>query len=449
MNIAYVCADLGIPVLGNKGASVHVREFSDALVALGHTVHVISAAAAVRGDAHPTGLSANAMRATLTVVEPSEAAHTMARSLAAQLLRVGWQRNPKHLTSELDHLLTDGEFVQQALPILRDFQPDLLIARHAIFSVAGQELARALGCPYVLEVNAPLVEERRRYWELTLDRIAEAAERTAFADVDLLVAVSEGVRSYVLRCGAPPQRVIVLPNGVDLTRFHPEVDATEVRRRYGLEGRVVLGFAGSLKPWHGVDQLLRAFAGVRTLLRGQYLGSARGDAGQGVPHLLIIGDGPQRAQLNDLCQALGVSDAVTFTGAVAHHEVPAHLAAIDIAVAPYLASDGFYFSPLKVMEYLAMGRAIVAPALGQIPSLLQGPEGVYGLLYQPDDMQGFTTALLQLVRDGAMRRTLGRRAAAQARRHCSWQTVAQQIITRVMPPGGRTGPVPVKERVPA
>ena len=448
MNIAYVCADLGIPVLGNKGASVHVREFSDALVALGHTVRVISAAAAVRGDAGAPGQSANIMRAPLTVVEPSDAAFAMARSLAAQLLRVGWQRNPKHLTSELDHLLADGEFVQQALPILRQFQPDLLIARHAIFSVAGQELAHTLGCPYVLEVNAPLVEERRRYWELSLDRIAEVAERTAFADVDLLVAVSEGVRNYVLRCGAPKERVVVLPNGVDVARFSPDVDATEVRRRYGLEGRVVLGFAGSLKPWHGVDQLMRAFANVRTLLAARSPRSG-GTAEQGVPHLLIIGDGPQRAQLSELSQELQLGDAVTFTGTVAHHEVPAHLAAIDIAVAPYLASDGFYFSPLKVMEYLAMGRAIVAPALGQIPSLLQGPEGVCGLLYQPDDMQGLTTALLRLARDGALRQTLGTRAAAQARRNCSWQTVAQQIITRAMLAGNRTALVPSKERVPA
>jgi len=449
MNIAYVCADLGIPVLGNKGASVHVREFSDALVALGHTVQVISAAAAVRGDAGAPGQSANTMRAPLTVVEPSEAAFELARSLAAQLLRVGWQRNPRHLTSELDHLLADGEFVQQALPILRAFQPDLLIARHAIFSVAGQELARTIGCPYVLEVNAPLVEERRRYWDLSLDRIAEAAERTAFADVDLLVAVSEGVRNYVLRCGAPKERVVVLPNGVDVARFSPDVDASEVRRRYGLEGKVVLGFAGSLKPWHGVDQFLRAFANVRTLLAAQDARNAAGAPQQSVPHLLILGDGPQRAQLSALSQELHLGDAVTFTGVIAHHEVPAHLAAIDIAVAPYLASDGFYFSPLKVMEYLAMGRAIVAPALGQIPSLLHGPEGACGLLYQPDDMQGFTSALLRLARDGALRQTLGARAAAQARRNCSWQTVAQQLITRAMLTGNRTGLVPSKERVPA
>ncbi len=425
MKIAYICADQGIPVLGNKGASVHVREFTDALVELGHEVRIYSAAGAAK---HGQGANQNRARATLTILAPSKLTNDAAKLFATSLSRLGWKHDPAHLFSEVQHLLADPAFVTAALPLLHDFAPDLLIARHALFSLAGLELARALGCPCVLEVNAPLVEERRRYWGLTLKHEAEQAERTAFAGAALLVAVSEEVRTYLLHYGASIDRIAVLPNGVNLARFHPDVDGAGVRRHYGLEGQIVLGFTGSLKPWHGVDMLLRAFASVRVALRQR--GSDR-EQKEAALHLLIVGDGPQRELLMRLSHELGVREQVTFTGALPHAEIPAHLAAFDIAVAPYLSSDGFYFSSLKVMEYLAMGRATVAPLLGHIPALLQGVDGPCGLLYRADDQQELATALLRLINNAELRQVLGARAAEQARQRYSWQQVAQHILARV------------------
>ncbi len=418
MKIAYICADPGIPVLGNKGASVHVREFTDALVELGHQVRIVSAAGT-------TDDAPNETRAALTVLAPSEQLKRAASIIARGIARLDASHDHTHLVSEVMHILADPAFSQAALPLLRDFAPDLIIARHALFSAAGLELARALDCPCVLEVNAPLVEERRRYWGLTLEREAEDIERAVFTSVDQIVAVSEGVRAYLLQYGAPRERMVVLPNGVNLAHFHPLVDGSAVRRRYALEDKLVIGFSGSLKPWHGVDMLMRAFASINNVL------SRRAPTNGAALHLLIIGHGPQREQLEQLAQELGVSAAVTFTGAVPHSDIPTYLAAVDVAVAPYLSSDGFYFSPLKVMEYLAMGRAIVAPMLGQLPSLLQGAMGACGLLYPPDDQHELAVALFRVISDAALRRELGARAAAQARLRSSWQTIANQIIERI------------------
>ncbi len=423
MKIAYVCADPGVPVLGNKGASIHVREFTEALVEMGHQVHIYSVSGTANGAA---ALQPNTTRAALTVLPPSEDTRRTASLFASGLARLDSQHDHTHLFSEAQHILADPEFINTALPLMRDFAPDLLIARHALFSKAGLTLARSLDCPCVLEVNAPLIEERRRYWGLTLEREAEAVERTVFAGVDQLVAVSEGVRAYLLRYDAPFDRIVVLPNGVNLAHFHPEVDGSPVRHRYELEGKLVIGFSGSLKPWHGVDLLLRAFASVYNTL------SRREQAGGAMPHLLIIGDGPQREQLMQLSHELEVSAAVTFTGVVPHAEIPVYLAALDIAVAPYVFSDEFYFSPLKVMEYLAMGRATIAPRLGQLPSLLQSIAGPCGLLYSADNQHELAAALLRLSDDGELRRRLGTRAAAQARLRPSWQTIAQQIIERAV-----------------
>ena len=420
MKIAYICADPGVPVLGNKGASVHVREFTNALVELGHQVHIYGAAGvAIDG----VNLGANTTRAALTVLAPSEQTRSTARLLADGMARLT-SRDPFHLFLELLRVAADPEFVNAARPLARDFAPDLVIARHALFSTAGLALARSSNCPCVLEVNAPLVDERRRYWDLFLDREAEQIESQVFAGVDLLIAVSEGVRAYLQRYDAPRERIVVLPNGVNLSRFRPNLNGDAVRRRYGLEGKVVIGFAGSLKPWHGVDLLLRAFTSVYHVLHRHEKTGSEGLA------LFIVGDGPQRAHLEQLSQELGVSEAVTFTGAVPHSEMPEHLAAIDIAVAPYLGSDGFYFSPLKVMEYMAMGRATIAPMLGQIPSLLQDATGACGLLYPADDQHELARSLLRLVNDGELRQELGTRAATQAQLRSSWQTIARQIVER-------------------
>ncbi len=421
MKIAYICADPGIPVLGNKGASVHVREFTDALVEMGHQVQIYGAAGTFDGE---SGQGPNKTRATLTVLAPSEQVRNKAEAITVKVSRLDSKHEYPHLFSELLHLLADSEFVNVALPPLRKFNPDIIIARHTLLSMAGSTLARALGCPCVLEVNAPLVEERRRYWDLTLEREAEAIERAAFSEADLLVAVSEGVRTYLLRYGAPRERILVLPNGVNLASFHPEVECSEVRRRYKLDDKLVIGFAGSLKPWHGVDTLMKAFASIRNILSGRNEFSVR-------LQLLVIGDGPQREQLAQLSRELKLDEVVTFTGPIPHDEMPAHLAALDIAVAPYLSSDGFYFSPLKVMEYLAMGLPVVAPRLGQIPSLLRSGNAPCGLIYPPDDQHELASALLTLIRDAGLRRQLGARGAVQARLRSSWQGIAQQIIESI------------------
>ena len=411
MKIAYICADLGIPVLGNKGASVHVREFTDALVRLGHDVRIICATSTREGVAEPE----NQPLAAVVTLPPSNEIKNAALWFAESLIRIDWPREPLHIRSEMRHVLADAEFVAHATPILHDFMPDLVIARHALFSIAGAELAQSVGCPYVLEVNAPLREERQRYWGLTLDEVAEQGERKAFAEADLIIAVSEGTRHYVLRCGGAPEKIRVFPNGVNLHRFSPTVDGTARRRALHLTDRTVIGFAGSLKPWHGLDDLLFAYAGIRAVMPDAL-------------HLLVVGDGPERAHVEQVCHQLGLDDAVELVGAVPHHEVPEYLAAMDIAVAPYLGTNGFYFSPLKVMEYLAMGLPVVAPNLGQIPSLLQSPAGPAGIVYQPEDRQELAAALLRLSRDPAERQRMGECGAAHAHQHFAWETIAEAVL---------------------
>jgi glycosyltransferase involved in cell wall biosynthesis len=361
MRLAYVCADRGVPLLGHKGASVHLRSLAAALAARGNDVIV-------------------ACR-TLEGPNPPPAGVTVRVMPASDDQQAAWTR----------------EF-------LREFEVEAVLERYSLSSGGVGEAVRAAGVPYVLEVNAPLVEEAARYRGLEDVPTWRALERTLFGSADAVIAVSGGVKDHVVAAGVSASRVFVVHNGVDVREFQRSAISGTARKGRG-EGDVVIGFAGSLKPWHGVDLLLRAFAEVA-----------------GRPRLVVVGDGPMRADLEALASSLDVASRVRFTGAVSHALMPDLLATMDIGVAPYIAQTGFYFSPLKVAEYLAAGLPVVASDQGDMREIV----GDAGLLLLPGDVGELATALARLRRDPGLRQTLS--AAAQRRAVAlDWLQVAGRV----------------------
>jgi glycosyltransferase involved in cell wall biosynthesis len=261
-----------------------------------------------------------------------------------------------------------------------------------------------LGIAHVLEVNAPLVDEAARYRGLQDVATWRARERSMLSAADALVAVSPSVRAHAIRCGVAPDRALVIHNGVDLEPFE-SMNGELVRQRYELGTTRVVGFAGSLKAWHGVDLLLRAAARLDRDVR-----------------VLIVGDGPERPRLEALAGELGIADRVVFTGAVAHHAIPDHLAAMTVAAAPYRGQSDFYFSPLKIVEYLAAGLPVVASEQGDLARLV----GKAGLMVSPDDPVALAEALDTVLADPERRRAMH----FAARRHAAgltWDAAAAQV----------------------
>ena len=361
MRVVYLCADRGIHLLGSKGASVHLRSLAVALASRGNEVTL--ACRRLDGD------------------------NTLPSTVRVEQLPPGEEEQAGWIKALLEGTLAD-----------------VLLERYSLNSGPGLQAAKRLGVRYVLEVNAPLVEEAARYRGLTETAAYAERERSLIASSDCVIAVSSGIRAHALASGAGADRVRVIPNGVDLALFR-RAGRERVRAGLGLAGQTVIGFAGSLKPWHGVLDLVAAFARLK-----------------GRVHLLLVGDGPEREAVETAAAKRRLQGRVTMIGAVPHSWVPDYLSAMDVGVAPYVPQERFYFSPLKLAEYMAVGLPVVASDQGDLAAALGGA----GLLVPPGDTARLAGTLRRLVADEPARRRLGKAARVRARA-LSWNRVAWRV----------------------
>jgi len=286
-------------------------------------------------------------------------------------------------------------------------RPDVLYERYNLFFLAGVWLKRLRGLPMILEVNAPLFEERSAHGGLALKSLARWTEEAAWRAADVVLPVTEVLAGRVRAAGVPDDRIVVVPNGAG-REFLACADPAPIRERHGLDGKLVLGFTGFVRPWHGVDRVVRWLA----------------EAGRENVALLMVGDGPARAELERLAADLGVADRVIFTGVVQREAVPGHVATFDIALQPHVVE---YASPLKLFEYMAMGKAVVAPATPNILEVLT--DGETALLFPPDEPGRLNALLDRLADDAALRAGIGARARDWiVRTDRTWEGNARTVL---------------------
>ncbi len=367
-------------IRSKDGQYVHLEELVGALRGLGHEVFIVGP----------------------TAVDNAE--------FGADAGLVAWlkRRLPRSLY-ELAEWVYGVHAYRRLTNAIATFSPDVLYERYNLFSTAGVKARRRFGLPMLLEINAPIYAERKKFDGIALDRLARASERAAWAGADVLLPVTHALAVIVRETVGASRRVEIIPNGINLDHFAGPFDVDAVRRRWSLEGKTVLGFTGFVRDWHGLDRVIAAIAE---------------DGAEHPRMLFVIGDGPARAALEAQAAALGIASRVVFTGIVPREEIPTYVSTFDIALQPAVVA---YASPLKLFEYLALGRAIVAPDQPNIREVLD--DGVNALLFDPDDPDGLTGAVERLTADEPLRERLA--AAARqtiARRGLTWVRNAERVV---------------------
>jgi glycosyltransferase involved in cell wall biosynthesis len=404
MKIGYLFTERKQAVVRDAGDSAHIQEMCRALGEAGHTVFVIAAERGRSSEGltdlavYETGRPAAAelldrarrrMRSTgdarqytkEAVIEASWNLRPIARDVSRIALAAAW----------------NTWFYWRARAIISRERPDVLYERYVPFGVVGSKLAAAFRLPLVVEMNTSFTfpTEAWHHHSPLNALVARRVERYLPRYADHVIAVSRTIQEYLICNGAPPERISVLPNAADPKAFHPDpVARRAVRRAWDLDDEcIVAGFLGSLKRWHGLEVLLEAAAILRN--RNSRV------------RFVIVGDGPLAQELVNSVKQARLEAHVSFVGPVARGGAARYLSAFDIAVAPAPVLSTFYFSPLKIFEYMATGTAVVAARYPEIETIID--EGRTGLLVSPGDPEALANGIDQLAADEHLRDELGQR----------------------------------------
>ena len=366
--------------VGSKdGQAVHIDEIVGALRALGHEVFVVGPAATQNAEfGADSGIIA-----------------TLKRRLPSSIY-------------ELLELAYSGVAFMRLWQVYRRERPDVLYERYNLYLLAGAWLKRLTGIPMMLEINSPLVLERSRFSGLANRRLASWVERTTWRSADHVLPVTNVLAGFVRDAGVPSEKITVIQNGVGAEFLSDRADGEAIRRRFDCADGVVLGFTGFVREWHGLERVIELIADSDPALN---------------LYFLIVGDGPTLEDLRRLTVKLGLERRVIFAGLVPRDQIVDYVAAFDVALQPMVVA---YASPLKLFEYMALGRAIVAPATPNILEVLTDRDAV---LFDPADPLAFRRAVEQLCADSNLRSRLGKAARNAVDRHgLTWANNARRIV---------------------
>jgi glycosyltransferase involved in cell wall biosynthesis len=378
LKIAYLCSDVGIPVLGFMGCSVHVREMANALAALGQEIIVY---APLKG-------------------EGNEFSHKI---VGAKRFKKKW------IPRDLRLILSNMNLFRACRKQFRLNSPHFIYERYGLYGWAGMRLARIFSIPLFVEINTLLAEEEKG--RLHFPGLAKVFETTILKRADAVCCNSEIMRSLLLERGIKDEKILVTPNAINLKKFNSKVDGGEIRKRYKLEEKVIVGFVGILKRLWGIYTIVEC---------AQLVFQRRNDL-----HFMVVGSGKEFEDIERLIETNGLSGRFTLTGGVSHSDIPKYIAAMDIGIAPYCRKDPFHGSAMKIFEYMAMTKPVIASAQGQIKTVIN--HGENGLLIEPDDADGLAKAILKLRGDKTKMSTMGMKARATVKNY-TWEVNARKVL---------------------
>ena len=294
---------------------------------------------------------------------------------------------------------------------------DVAFERNSLYNSGVAMACKKMNMPYVMFFDADQIAELDFMGKPLTGWLRWRAGNLLRYNLDAaqrIICVSEIAKKHLMETwGVPADKLAVLPNAVDVERFKPDPKlGAQTRASLQLIDHPLLVFVGSFYQWHDITTLLKAFALVL---------KSHSDA-----RLLMVGDGTEREAMMKLSTSLGMDGAVRFTGFVTHEEVSQYVNAADIAIVPVPAmKQEMWLSPMKLFEYMASGKAVVASAMGQVRDVIK--DGENGLLVPAGEEPALADAIDRLIKDVPLRIELGKRARETALQNHSWETYLSRL----------------------
>src|SRR3989339_2070254 len=374
---------------GRGAEGVHIREVVKALRNAGHAVFVAS----------PPGVD--------PVGNESSAGPERQMSLVSSAL--SWlSRYIPQFGFELMEMAYNLAAYRKIGGILEKEKIAFIYERYAFFCCAAAYLKKRKKVPLILEVNE--ISGIKRARGQSFRRLAKSAEKWIFRNADAIIVVSPFLKEQISAMGIESAKIHVLPNAVNDKEFDVSVENKCFSAEHNLAGKVVLGFVGSFIKWHNFGFLLNAFNELR--------GTATADMA-----LMLVGDGPLRGEVEKQVKAMGISGSVIFTGAVPHKTIPSVIKSMDICIIP---QSNDFRSPIKMFEYMAMAKPVVAPGTGPIKDVIT--DQVTGVLFEAGNKEMFVRTLKALVTDAHGRAVIGGNARKEIMEKYLWKHNAVKVL---------------------
>lgn len=397
MKIIFVNSSFGIPVEGNTGGAISIREQINAFKSLGHQIILIASAVKTKDF----NIKNKALR------------YIYLGMVTVKGALFGWAIGTYRL-------LYNVKLFYIIKSKIKKERPDFIYERYSIYGIAGLMIARKETIPFILNYESPIIYEITNFGKLRFPGIARKIESKLLLKANAIVVQTNILKDYLVAKGVDKGKIFAIPNGVNVNKFNPSLyDGNIIKDKYALRDKVVVGLSGNFRPWHGLDVLVKA--ALLALREKNNL------------HFLLVGHGQRdiRVLLKNFIRDNNIEDNVTITGNIQYDEIPLYISAMDIAVAPFLKqttakSEFFYGTSLKIFEYMAMEKPIITSRIGEIPKFIN--DGETGLLTVPGDPVDLKDKILMLCKDERLCKDLGRNAGKAAIKKYTWEEKARRTI---------------------
>ncbi|MFX0195748.1 MAG: glycosyltransferase family 4 protein [Candidatus Hodarchaeota archaeon] len=382
MKILYLHTEVG-GELNSFGVETHVKSMVSALRQLGHYVDI-----KFPGNTH----SRKSLRLAYVTILKKIAPNFVCNYMRELFLRLHDIRSYRRL----------AKYLKQR-PV------DILYERHSGTSSVGLRLAKAFHIPRIVDIIGP-IDQNIRYYNYPRKGYYVLRQIRSLQSADGITTSSSYMKRHLIDIGIEKNKIFVIPNGVDLKMFDPRCRTDNLREQLNLMNKFILGYSGSFSPWNGVEILLRVGLSLKKLIPNF--------------HLLIVGDGKSRKQLQRYCDLNSLRRNVTFVGSVPHSEMPKYINLMDIAVIPNSNPAG---SPAKLFEYMAMRKPVAAPILPPLTDVLRNRSD--SILFKPENEDQLARAIFTLYSDPSLMKKISARARDKAVHNFSWDLLAKRLET--------------------